>query len=295
MRVGVLCSRVRAEEKMIFVAVQQRDATLEIIDVRQSAFDLRDRSPWNVFDVIIDRCVSHTQALAALTILQGWNLPTVNEADVVRICGNKLDTSMALIAARVPTPKVTVAVSAEAALAAIEAMGYPVVLKPATGSWGRLLAKVNDREAAEALLEHKEILGSVHHSIFYVQEYVDKSGRDLRSFVVGDQTVAAVARKSDHWITNTARGAAVEAVTVTEEIDRLSQAAAQAVGGGVLAIDLFEQADGKLSVNEVNHSMEFRNSTQPTGVDIPGCIVDYALDVAMRGSNSPPTQRGDGL
>jgi [lysine-biosynthesis-protein LysW]--L-2-aminoadipate ligase len=99
-----------------------------------------------------------------------------------------------------------IAFTPESALEAIETLGYPVVLKPAVGSWGRLLAKISDRDAAEALLEHKETLGSYQHAIFYVQEYVDKPSRDIRSFVVGDETICAIYRESSHWITNTARG-----------------------------------------------------------------------------------------
>jgi [lysine-biosynthesis-protein LysW]--L-2-aminoadipate ligase len=152
------------------------------------------------------------------------------------------------------------------------------VLKPAVGSWGRLLAKISDRDAAEALLEHKETLGSYQHAIFYVQEYVDKPSRDIRSFVVGDETICAIYRESSHWITNTARGGKASNCPVTPEIDRLSRAAARAVGGGVLAIDLLEHPDGMV-VSEVNYTMEFRNSIDTTGVDIPSRIVDYVLRV----------------
>jgi [lysine-biosynthesis-protein LysW]--L-2-aminoadipate ligase len=158
-----------------------------------------------------------------------------------------------------------------------------VVLKPSVGSWGRLVAKVNDREAAEALLEHKEVLGSYHHSIFYIQEFVAKPGRDIRSFVIGDRTVGAIYRYAEHWITNTARGGRAENCPVTPEIDQLSRAAARAVGGGVLAVDLLERPDGTLLVNEVNYTMEFRNSVPVTGVAIPDLVVDYVLDVARNG------------
>jgi [lysine-biosynthesis-protein LysW]--L-2-aminoadipate ligase len=169
-----------------------------------------------------------------------------------------------------------VAFTPESALEAIEQLGYPVVLKPCVGSWGRLVAKVNDREAAEALLEHKQILGSYHHSIYYIQEYVKKPGRDIRSFVVGDETIAAIYRTSEHWITNTARGGKASNCPITPDIDALSQGAAKAVGGGMLAIDLIESADGLL-VNEVNYTMEFRNSIDTTGVNIPAKMVDYLL------------------
>jgi len=163
----------------------------------------------------------------------------------------------------------------------MEEIGYPAVLKPAVGSWGRLLAKINDREAAEAILEHKATLGSYLHSIFYVQEYIEKPDRDLRTFVVGDETICGITRSSDHWITNTARGGTAENCPITPEIHALSLSAAQAVGGGVVAVDLLETTEGELLVNEVNYTMEFRNSIEPTGIDIPVRIIDYVLQVGQ--------------
>ncbi len=279
MKVGILYSRIRVEEKLIIRALAERGVDYELIDARRAVFDLARPEAWQAYDVILERCVSHSRALAALQILGSWGVPCVNDAHVAQVCGSKLETTLALLAANVPTPRVQIASTPEAALAAIEEMGYPVVLKPAVGSWGRLLAKINDREAAEAVLEHKSTLGSYHHSIFYIQEYVPKPDRDIRSFVVGDETICAITRHSAHWITNTARGGRAENCPVTPQIDQLSQAAARAVGGGIVAVDLLETETGELLVNEVNYTMEFRNSIEPTGVDIPGRIVDYLLDV----------------
>ena len=198
-------------------------------------------------------------------------------------CGDKLLTSTALERNGIPTPRTLIAYTPESALAACEEIGYPIVMKPAIGSWGRLLARVNDRDAAEALLEHKVTLGSFHHGAFYIQEFVRKPGRDIRSFVVGDETICAIYRDSPHWITNTARGGAASNCPVTPELASLSLAAAVAVGGGVVAVDLFESERGLL-VNEVNYTMEFRNSIDTTGVDIPGRIVDYVIAVGKAGS-----------
>jgi [lysine-biosynthesis-protein LysW]--L-2-aminoadipate ligase len=204
----------------------------------------------------------------------------VSSHQAIATCGDKLLTSAALQMAGVPTPRTVTAFTPEAALAAIEETGYPAVLKPPHGSWGRLLSKVNDREAAEAVLEHKTTLGNFVHSVFYIQEYVDKPGRDIRTFVVGDETVAAIWRRSSHWITNTARGGEATKCPITPEIDHLSRAAARAVGGGILAIDLLETPDGRLLVNEVNHTPEFRNSIGTTGVDLAGRIIEYVVEVA---------------
>lgn len=275
MKIGILYSRIRIEEKLLVQALEDRGVDFDLIDVRQVTLDLQQPEPWRQYDVILERCVSHSRAAGMLQILGSWGIPCVNDARVAQICGSKLETSLALVRAGVPTPQVQIAFTPEAALTAIEAMGYPVVLKPAVGSWGRLLAKVNDREAAEAVLEHKATLGSYHHSVVYIQEYIDKPDRDIRSFVVGDETICAITRHSAHWITNTARGGRSANCPVTPEIDRLSRAAAEAVGGGVVAVDLLETREGNLLVNEVNYTMEFRNSIDTTGVNIPDKVIDY--------------------
>ena len=274
MRLGVLCSIVRVEEKLIFDAFRRRGVDFVKIDDRELIIDLHQRA--YDFDVVLERSVNHSRALHTLKILNDRGVRTINSWEVANTCGDKLLTTNALVKHGVPTPRTYVAYTPESAIEAIERLGYPVVLKPAVGSWGRLLARVNDRHAAEALLEHKETLGSYHHSTFYIQEFVPKAGRDIRSFVVGDRTICAIYRYSEHWITNTARGGRAQNCPVTDELNDVSVRAANAVGGGVVAIDLFETPSG-LQVNEVNYTMEFRNSISVTGVEIHERIVDYVL------------------
>jgi len=278
-RIAVLMSRVRVEEKLLLAALEARGIAYELIDDRAVILDLHENG-FRRYDVVLERCINHSRALYALRILNDWGVPTVNSYTAALICGNKLETTSALISAGVPTPRTRIAFTPQSALEAIEDMGYPVVLKPAIGSWGRLLAKVNDREAAEALLEHKQVLGSYHHSIFYIQEYISKPERDLRAFVIGDETVAAIYRYSQHWITNTARGGHAVNCPVTPELNDICVRAARAVGGGVLGVDVLEDPERGLLVNEVNYTIEFRNSIDTTGVDIPGRVVDYVLEVA---------------
>ncbi len=277
MHVGVLLSRVRVEEKLLFAELDARGVRWSRID--DPELILRLDEPIRDYDVVLERSINHTRALHSLKIFNDWGVPTVNAYSVADICGNKLLTSSALVRAGVPTPTTVVAFTPESALRAIEELGYPIILKPPIGSWGRLLSKINDRDAAEALLEHKEILGSFHHSTYYIQQYVEKPGRDIRAFVVGDETICAIYRYSAHWITNTARGGQSENCPVTPELDRVCRAAARAVGGGVLAVDLVEAGDS-FSVIEVNYTMEFRNSIAPTGVNIPARIVDFTLRTA---------------
>ena len=277
MKVGFLHSIVRKEEKLLLDEFRSRPG-IEVVDIddRDQVFNLH-KNPYDI-DVVIERCVNHSRAIHAIKVFEDFGISTVNTYHVAEVCGSKFLTTQAIIKARIRTPRCYLAFTPESALSAMDELGYPCVIKPNTGSWGRLLSKVNDRDAAEAILEHKEILGSYHHSIFYMQEYVEKNGRDIRSFVVGDECICAIYRNSEHWITNTARGGKSSNCPVTNELHDISVRAAKAVGGGVVAIDVFETPEG-LSVNEVNYTMEFRNSIDTTGVNIPAKVVDYVLEV----------------
>ena len=279
-KIGVLFSRLRVEEKQLFAVLDARGIDYTRIDDRKIHFDMDDASAWRKYDAILQRSISFARGLYAARILNDWGIPTINSAAVAEICGDKAAAGSALAKAGLPQPRTLISFAPTSALEAIEEMGYPVVLKPLVGSWGRLLARINDRDAAEAILEHKSTLGSYQHSIFYIQEFVEKPGRDIRAFVIGDQTVCAMYRSSDHWITNTARGGDGQACPVTGEIADLCARAANAVGGGVLAVDLIEHPQRGLLINEINHTMEFNTLMPTTGIDIPGLIIDHVMAVA---------------
>ena len=176
--VGILMSRIRVEEKLLLAELEARGITVRRFDDRAFMLDLE--SPWRSCDVYLERCINHLRALYTLRVLNDWGVATVNTFEVANTCGDKILTSSALTRAGVPQPRTIVAYDNDSALAAIDELGYPVVMKPAIGSWGRLLSRINDRDAAEAILEHKVTLGSFHHGAFYIQEYVNKPGRDIR-------------------------------------------------------------------------------------------------------------------
>ncbi len=282
MLVGLLHSRIRVEERLLIEELERRAIPFELFDANKFRADIHDPAPWQRFDVVFERCISQTQAVTAVRVLEAFGVPCVNPSAVIEACGDKLTTSLLLARNNIATPRVRVAIDPETALEAIEEMGYPVVLKPTVGSWGRLLARINDRDAAEAILEHKSTLGSVQHGVFYIQEHVDKPGRDLRVFVVGTEPIAAIERRSQHWITNTARGGQAANFRITPEIADLCRRSAIALAGpagALLAIDLLESSDGRVLVSEVNHTMEFRNSIATTGVDIPARMIQYVRSI----------------
>lgn len=276
-RIGFLYTRLRAEEKYLLDEFEkQPDVELVRINDGDHYFDIH-QLPEQV-DVLFERSISYSRGLYISRIFEAHGIPVVNSSLVAERCGDKYVTSQLLAKNGIPTPRVYMAFDEESALQAVEAMGYPCVLKPVVGSWGRLLAKVDNRHMAESLIEHKATLG-VNHQVFYIQEYIHKPGRDIRAFVVGEECIAAIYRSSENWITNTARGGVATNCPVTPEIADLCQRAARAVGGGLLALDLFEDEDG-FTINEINHTMEFRNSITTTGVNIPQKMIEYVLAVA---------------
>jgi len=273
-RVGFLHSRIRVEEKLLLEEFNHHPE-IEIIRINdgESFFDITQK-PAEV-DIVLERSVSYSRGLYLSRIFEANGIPVINPSSVAERCGDKYVTSQRLAQNGIPTPRVLMAFDPEAALHATEAMGYPCVLKPVVGSWGRLLAKIDNPTMAQAIIEHKTSLG-VSHQIFYVQEFIEKPGRDIRAFVVGEEAICAIYRTSENWITNTARGGQASNCPITPEIADLCQRTAQIIGPGLLAIDLLETPEG-LTIIEVNHTMEFRNSIHTTGVNIPSRMVDYLL------------------
>lgn len=282
MRIGLICSRVRMEEKLILSALRRRSVDVDRIDTRTLAFDI-DGAAMRHYDAVLIRCISHSRALYVSKLLGAQGVPTVNHHEVIATCGDKILTTMALNAQGVPTPTACMCFSTESATKSMCSMGFPVVIKPTVGSWGRLIARAADVESAESILEHKKYMDRDQSFPFYVQEHVDKPGRDIRTLVVGDETVYAVFRTSSHWITNTARGAKTVKMPIGSEINDLSLAAARAVGGGIVAIDILETPDGRLLVNEVNDTPEFHGALEAVDTDVAGKMADHAIQLAREG------------
>ena len=274
-RIAVVYDRLRPEERMLFEAFERCEVAFDQLYAPHLSVDFSAPPDFVNYDVVLNRCVSQTRGLELMRVFEAYGVKTINPSSVIETCGDKLASNAVLARDGVFTPRTGVAFTTDAALNLAESFGYPVVMKPVTGSWGRMVSKLSDRDALEAVLEHKEVLGGPSHKVFYLQEYIDKPGRDIRAFVVGDEVIAAIYRESEHWITNTARGGSATNCPLSDDLIEVTAKAAKAVGGGILAVDLVESSRGLLVV-EVNHTMEFRNSVTTTGVDIPARVVRYA-------------------
>jgi [lysine-biosynthesis-protein LysW]--L-2-aminoadipate ligase len=283
-KIGLLYSRIRKDEKLLLGELRDRDHTVEKIDVRDVQFGLESASvDFEALDLVLDRCLATSRSKYATEFLASYNVPVVNHPSVAETCADKVKTSLALKNAGVDTPETTVAFTKDSALEAIDSFGYPVVVKPVVGSWGRLLARIEDEHAAEAILEHKETLGHYEHKVFYIQEYVEKNGRDIRVLALDGEPVAGMVRSAAHWITNAHRGAETEEFAVTDEIATIVENASDAVGGGMLGVDIMETPDG-YTVHEINHNVEFKALNDAVDLDVPATVVDWLEAKAADGA-----------
>ncbi len=273
--VGVLYSRIRRDEKLLLGELRDRGHEVTKVDVRTERFSVHEPpAAFDGVDVVLDRCLATSRSMYTTRFVDHYDVPVVNDPETAAICADKARNSLVLADAGIPTPATEVAFTKESALEVIEEFGYPCVLKPVIGSWGRLMAKIDSRTAAEAILEHKETLGHYEHKVFYVQEFVDKPGRDIRVVATDGEPVAAMARSSDHWLTNAAQGAETEEIEVDDRMAELVADASEAVGGGLLGVDLMETGED-YTVHEVNHTVEFKALDEVTEVDVAGTVVDW--------------------
>ncbi len=276
--ITILYDAIRWEEKSLRDAANRLDVPIRMTDCRGLHLDLGGNAP--VSGVVLQRCVSYYRNVHSTAALEGMGADVINCHKTGVQAGNKLYAHMLLKKAGVPTPRAGVAFSKDSALQMLDDMGYPAVIKPTVGSWGRLISKINDEEAASGILENRERMYPIYQ-IHYMEEFVQRPPRDIRAIMVGGEVVAAIYRNSTEWKTNTALGGVAEPCPVSSEMSEMCIRASDAVSGQIVGVDLMESDHG-LVVHEVNNTTEFKNTVRVTGVDIPGAMILYARDRVRR-------------
>ena len=278
-KICIVFDRLRTEEKLLQKKAEELGYETSMIDAKITSFDT-DSKPENYDfgDVVLERCVSYYRGLHFTACLEFLDIPVINKFDVANTCGNKMITSMLLKKNNIPTPKTYFSFSAETALENFENIGYPLVIKPIIGSWGRSVMPIKDKDTAEAVIENRQVTDGPQDRIYYLQEMIDRPPRDIRVITVGDQAVSAMYRKSSGGFkTNIALGADPELCEITKEIEDLCEKTSKAVGGGILGIDLMEDKERGLVVHEVNNTVEFKGLVKVSEKNIPKEMIDYAI------------------
>ncbi len=274
--ITVLYDTIRWEEKALLEVGKKKNVNIQMLDCKKLFLDLDGEK--NEYGVILQRCVSYYRNIHSTAALEGIGENVINCLYTGVYAGNKLYTHMLLKKCGVPTPFATVAFSKDAALESLEKQGYPKVIKPTVGSWGRMISKLNDKDSAEGIIEAREKMYPIYQ-IHYLEEFVKRPPRDIRAIMVGDNVVAAIYRNSGNgsWKTNMALGGHAEPFKVTNELEEICIKAKNAVQGQIVGVDLMESEDRGLVVHEVNNTTEYKNTVRVCEVDIPSLMIDYAL------------------
>ncbi len=279
-KICIVFDRLRSEEKMLEKEASNLGHDTSMIDAKITQINTDSNN--NDFDfgnIVLERCVSYFRGLHFTACLEFMDVPVINEFQVAINCGNKMFMTLLLKKHNIPTPKTYFSFSKDAAIENIEKVGYPLVIKPIIGSWGRGVMQVKDRDTIDAIIETRELTDGPHDRIYYFQELIKRPPRDIRVITVGDNAIAAMYRKSSGGFkTNIALGADPEICEITSEMEDLAIKTSKAVGGGILGVDMMEDEKRGLIVHEVNNTVEFKGLAKVANRNIPKEMVEFALN-----------------
>ncbi len=278
-KICIVFDRLRSEEKMLQKEASDLGCDTSILDAKITQINTDSkRNDFDLGDVVLERCVSYFRGLHFTASLEFMDVPTINTYDVASVCGNKMIMTLRLKKHNIPTPKTYFSFSSESASENLERVGYPLVIKPIIGSWGRGVMSLKDKDAAEAVMEIRDINDGPYDRIYYLQELIQRPPRDIRVITVGDEPIAAMYRKSSGGFkTNISLGADPEVCEITKEMEDIAVKASKAMGGGILGIDIMEDEKKGLVVHEVNNTVEFKGLARVAQRNIPKAMVVYAL------------------
>jgi len=279
-KICIVFDRLRTEEKMLKKEGLELGHDTFLLDAKTTKINTDSKkNDFDFGDVILQRCISYFRGLHFTACLEFLDVPVINTFQVASKCGNKLIISLLLKKHGVPTPKTYFSFSSDVALETLEKVGYPLVLKPVVGSWGRGVIPIKDKDTADSIIEMRELTDGTHDRIYYLQELVKRPPRDIRTIMVGGKAVASMYRTSSGGFkTNIAAGADPELCEITKEMEDLCIKASDAVGGGILGIDLMEDEKRGLVVHEINNTVEFKALSKVAKKNIPKEIIEFAVN-----------------
>jgi [lysine-biosynthesis-protein LysW]--L-2-aminoadipate ligase len=282
--VTIIFDRLRWEEKVLYEKGRELGLNVSLEDIKDRPLDITKQGTVDgIAEVVLQRTISHYRGLYYSAILESMGHTVINSFIASLLCGNKLLTTLLLAKNGIPTPKTSVAFSMDSAIKEMEQMGFPVVLKPIVGSWGRMIARVNDHEQAESILETRELLTDPQQQIYYLQEYVKRPPRDIRGIVINGKVFTTIYRyqPDDDWRTNIARGGKAGVLKADSELEELMIKSAQVVGAKVVGVDAMETDEGYV-IHEVNNNLEFKGATEASQKDIAKEIMGYIKEIVRK-------------
>ncbi len=289
---GVLCARVRMEEKQIIAALG--DAGMVAMPVppasaplppdpasslaalgritEATAAESVDRS----LSCIIDRAPNRAVAAATLPLLRGQGVQTIDAG--LAATGNRLEVATALSHAGVPRPKSLAAFSEASGIQAAAELGFPSTLLGLTP--GGATTHLHDHDTADAVIEHRVVLGNEAEAIFLLQAGAPDASARTRVHVVGGRAVAIEGVDAD-----------------AKELD-IAERAARALGASLVVIELARTGhtgtvEHGTVVWDIHPVSDFRNARQLGDESVAGAIASLAALIQANDDRLRPSSIED--
>ncbi|MDT7900443.1 MAG: lysine biosynthesis protein LysX [Acidianus sp.] len=263
MIVGVTYDLLRWEERNLIQEATKLGHKVIPIYTKDFYHLFSEDNQFQNLDVVLQRNTSHQRALSTSLIFETLGYNVINDSRTLINCENKLITTAILSRHNIKVPKTAIAFSKDKALEVASKLGYPAVIKPIEGSWGRMVAKAVDEDTLRSFLEYQDYTSVGFKNVYYIQEFVRKPDRDIRIFVIGDEAPVGIYRvNTKNWRTNTALGAIAEPLKIDDELKDLALKVKEVIGGFFLGIDIFEDKERGYLVDEVNGVPEFKNTVR---------------------------------
>ena len=291
-RIAILCGANLWHVDDLLRAAKLRDIRLEIADpekLRAECPSAEGSSPavrcggleLTEFDGLVVRSLpggSLEQVIYrmdALQALQSAGVAVINPPKALEAAVDKYLCLCRLQEAGLPVPRTLVCEDPQEAMKAFAELKEQAVLKPLFGSEGRGILRPRSSEEARKAFE--EIASA--RGVFYLQEFIDHGGADLRLLVIDGQVTASMARTAPpgEWLTNIARGGSAESLEAGAALENLALRATAAVGAEIAGVDIIQGPDGAPRILEVNAIPGWRAISEVSGKDISLAVLDYVL------------------
>lgn len=256
--VSVLCARVRLEEKRVLELLATGGIPARPLSPFPAPLPLGPLAgipaSGSVDRLIFDRCQDRIIARAVLPALEAAGATLLSAGLAAR--SDRLAVAVALTRAGVPRPATLLVASEETGLAALDEIGYPATLMPMTP--GVTEVALCDRDIAEAVLEHRNVLGSSHDAVSLIQAGGCDASKRTRIFVVDHLAIGFESA------TGVRPGSALLA---------LAERASRAVDADLAAVDIATfDPHGEAVVWDVLPVPDFRAATPLGAIDVASAV-----------------------
>lgn len=272
-RIELVTDGLRYEEKEILVALRNRGLPVKERSVSSYLFDLGNtKAHQNALSLI--RIPSYFKRTATSYALQSSGSTVLNSPEDISIFGRKSSADYWMAERGLPNIPAYRVVSVDTALVAAKRLGFPVVVKPDIGGFGRRVHLIENAIQLEQLVETVLDLAQPYNRFVYVQKMLNVVF-DLRVMVLFGEIIGVMSRRNDESFSkNISRGGVGKAAPDDILPAKLHRRIREVLPVGLYGVDVFITEDGSSHICEINANCQFKEFDRTTGIRVGTCLAE---------------------